>query len=526
MMATSAADSSSRSFSPSGPASGRTEPLPATRVVLPALPSAVWAIAGVVLVVLLLLAGAYGFFPDEMYFVLAGRHLDFGYVDQPPLTPIVSAAMVQLLGASPVSVRILPAFAAAIAIPLCADMARRFGGSARAQVLAAMLLAISGWTPAAHLDSTTTYDLLFWTVALWLLVQLMVSQDPGLEWKRWLGLGLVMGIALENKSVPVFLGASLAGGVVLARRWEVLRARGLWVAIAMALVMWAPNLIWQAANGWPQFAMAQSIAAGQQSVTDRIGELIDLLLLPGPFVFPVAIAGLIWLVRGSASRAWRPLGMAALIGVGLMLITAGKYYYAMGFIPLALAAGAIKLDGWLSHGHVRIKWSVFLQAAVSGAALLAIIGLPIGPPSHLRTADPGLAAESLAQIGWPEFANQVEGVAASLPPAQREHAVILTQDYSVYGALSFYGQGLPPLYSAHNSVWYWGRPPDGAAPVILVGDWSGPPPNVFTGCAVKAIVDNGLDLATPEQGTPVYVCTGTTAPWSQIWPILKHIDAS
>ena len=103
-MATSAADSSSRSFSPSGPASGRTEPLPATRVVLPALPLAVWAIAGVVLVVLLLLAGAYGFFPDEMYFVLAGRHLDFGYVDQPPLTPIVSAAMVQLLGASPVSV--------------------------------------------------------------------------------------------------------------------------------------------------------------------------------------------------------------------------------------------------------------------------------------------------------------------------------------------------------------------------------------------------------------------------------------
>ncbi|MGD0020520.1 MAG: glycosyltransferase family 39 protein [Candidatus Limnocylindrales bacterium] len=492
----------------------------------PTLPRAVWAIAGAVLLVLLVLAGAYGFFPDEMYFILAGRHLDFGYVDQPPLTPLLSAAPAQLFGASPVSVRLLPAFAAGISVPICADMARHLGGSARAQVFAASLLAISGWTPAAHLDSTTTFDLLFWTLATWLLVPLLISPDPGRDWKRWLALGLVMGIALENKSVPVFLAASLAGGVLLARRWEIVRSRGLWVAIAIALVICVPNVIWQAANGWPQFAMAQAIASGQQGGTDRIGELIDLLLLCGPFVFPVAIAGLIWLLRGSASRAWRPLGIAALIAVALMLVTAGKYYYAAGFIPLVLAAGAIKLDGWLSRGHVRLKWSVFMPAAAGGATILALIGLPILPPAQLRGADPSLAAESLAQIGWPEFATQVEGVAASLPPNQREHSVIFTQDYSVYGGLSFYGQGLPPLYSAHNSVWYWGRPPDGAAPVILVGDWGGPPPDVFTGCSVKAVVDNGLDLATPEQGTPIWVCSGTTQPWSQIWPILKHIDAS
>jgi 4-amino-4-deoxy-L-arabinose transferase-like glycosyltransferase len=491
-----------------------------------ALPRAVWAIAGAVFVVLFVLAGAYGFHPDEMYFILAGRHLAFGYVDQPPLTPILSAATAQLFGASPASVRLLPALAAGIGIPICADMARRFGGSARAQILAAVLLAISGWTPAAHLDSTTTYDLLFWTVAIWLLVPILVSPEPRRDWRRWLALGLVMGIALENKSVPVFLAASLAGGVLLTRRWEIVRARGLWAAIAIALAMWAPNVIWQAANGWPQLAVAQSIASGQQGVTDRIGELIDLLLLPGPFVFPVAIAGIVWLLRGSASRAWRPLGLAVVIGIGLMFVTAGKYYYAMGFIPLALAAGAIKLDGWLSHGHVRTKWSVFVPAAVAGATILALIGLPILPPAKLRGTDPGLAAESLAQIGWPEFAAQVEGVAASLPPAERARAVVFTQDYSAYGALSFYGQGLPPLYSAHNSVWYWGRPPDGAAPVILAGDWGGPPPRVFTGCEVKAVADNGLDLATPEQGTPIYVCSGTTKPWSQIWLSLRHFDNS
>jgi hypothetical protein len=53
-----------------------------------------------------------------------------------------------------------------------------------------------------------------------------------------------------------------------------------------------------------------------------------------------------------------------------------------------------------------------------------------------------------------------------------------------------------------------------------------PPTGRFTGCAVKAVVDNGLDLSTSVQGTPIYVCSGTSQPWSQIWPILKHIDAS
>jgi 4-amino-4-deoxy-L-arabinose transferase-like glycosyltransferase len=491
-----------------------------------ALPWAVWAMGAAVFLALMALAGGYGWFPDEMYFVLAGRHLAFGYVDQPPLTPLISAAAVQLFGASPVWVRILPALSAGISIPICADMTRRLGGSTRAQILGAALLAISGFTAAAHLDSTTTYDFLFWELATWLLIPLLVSPEPGRDRRRWLALGVLMGIALENKTLPVFLAASLAGGVLLTRRWGIVRARGLRAAIAIALAIWAPNLIWQAANGWPQFAVAQSIAAGQQGITDRIGELIDLCLLPGPFVFPVAIVGVIWLVRDSASRAWRPLGVAAVISVALMLVTAGKYYYAAGFIPLSLAAGAIPLDRWLSRGHVRIKWSVFTPAAASGAALIAIIGLPIGPPSHLRNADPGLAQESLAQIGWPEFASQVEAVAAALPPAEREHAVIFTQDYSLYSALSFYGEGLPPLYSAHNSVWYWGRPADGAAPVIVLGDWGGPPPAAFTGCTVKAVADNGLDLQTPAQGTPMYVCSGTTAPWSQIWPGLRHFDAS
>jgi 4-amino-4-deoxy-L-arabinose transferase-like glycosyltransferase len=503
-----------------------TAPDETDRGAIGGLPALVWVIAGVLVLVLLALAGAYGFHRDEMYFIIAGRHPDFGYVDQPPLTPLLSAAAAQLLGASPLAVRILPAVVTGLGILLVADMARLLGGSRRAQVFAAGLLAASGWMAAGHLDVTATFDVFFWTVALWLLIPILAAPDPRTEWRRWLALGLVMGIALENKTLPVFLGASLAGGVLLCRRWDVIRAPGLWAAMAIAAVIWLPNLVWQAANSWPQLTMAQAISSGQQAIGDRVKEIVDLLALSGPLLFPVAIVGLVWLLRCEDSRPWRALGVALVIDVVLMFVTAGKSYYAGGFIPLAMAAGAIRVDGWLSRGRVRIKWAVLAPAAIGSAVIMALIGLPIVPPEDLHgTPIPSIYSESIAQVGWQQLADQVESVANSLPADQRANAVIVTAAYGQYGALTFYGHNLPPLYSGHNSVWYWGHPADGAGPIIVVGYWrKAPPPLVFTDCAIEAAVDNGMDLPTQEQGTPIWVCRGTTAPWSQIWPQLKHIN--
>ncbi len=485
------------------------------------LPLAAWAIAGSALILLLALAGAYGFHRDEMYFILAGRHPDFGYVDQPSLTPFLSAAAAQLLGASPFAVRILPAVATAVVVLLSADMARRLGAAPRGQVLAAILVAFSGLIGAGHLDVTATFDIFFWTLALWLLVQILASSAPGNEWRLWLALGLVMGVALENKTLPAFLGVSLAGGVLLARRWDIVRSPGLWAAIAVTFVLWAPNVIWQAANGFPQVEMARHIADDVQGLGDSIKEIVLLLVLAGPFVFPVALGGLAWFLRGPESKAWRPIGFAVLLNVGLMFVTSGKSYYSAGFIPILIAAGAGPLDRWL--GDARLKMVAFAPAAVGSGAIIALLMLPLIPTRSLHsTPIPDLYKESVAQIGWPELADQVRGVVDRLPAPERAHTVIITEAYGQYGGLSFYGQGLPPIYSGHNSVWYWGRPADDATTAILVGHWGGPPP-FFKACETAAVVDNGYDLSSQEQGTPIYVCRGTIVPWSQLWPDLRHI---
>src|SRR5476649_1280853 len=101
---------------------------------------------------LLAVSGAYGFHGDEMYFVVAGQHPAFGYVDQPPLTPLLSVASVALFGVSPTAVRILPALEMGLIVVLIALIVRDLGGSRRAQVLAAITAAVSGYLGAGHLD--------------------------------------------------------------------------------------------------------------------------------------------------------------------------------------------------------------------------------------------------------------------------------------------------------------------------------------------------------------------------------------
>ncbi len=477
-------------------------------------------VVGLMFLGLLAVSGSYGFHGDEMYFVVAGQHPALGYVDQPPLTPLLSAAAVAVLGVSPTAVRVLPALEMGCVVVLVALIARDLGGSRRAQVLGAVVAAVSGYLGAGHLDTTTEPDLLAWAIIVWLLVRLLAGGDRRL----WLAVGLTTGIGLENKDTLLFLGAGLAAGLVLARRWDIIRSPWAWGAIGIALVLWAPNLAWQATNGWPQLTMASRIAG---YADDNRAQIVPLLwLFTGPLLFPVSIAGLVWILGAKAAAPWRVLGIAALVALGLVVVTGGKAYYALGSAPLFMAAGAIVIDRWLARGHVRLKVASFSAAAVLSGAFIALLTLPVLPlATYAASSLPAAVPDTANQVGWPRFVATVESVVASLPADQRARAVILTNDYSEASPLVLLGTGLPPVYSGHNSYWDWGPPPDDRTVVIHVGDWRPADWSAFfVGCQDVARIDNGLGIPNGEQGVPVSVCSGVKAPWSQMWPDLRTIS--
>ncbi|GIH46108.1 Dolichyl-phosphate-mannose-protein mannosyltransferase [Microbispora rosea] len=477
-------------------------------------------IAGLVVALLLAFSSAYGFLGDEMYFVVAGRHPAFGYVDQPPLTPLLSAASVGLLGVSPTAVRVLPAVEAALVVVLVALISRDLGGSRRAQFLAAVTAAVSGYLAAGHMDTTTGLDLLAWALVLWLAVRLLAGADRRL----WPAVGLTAGIGLQNKDTLLFLAAGLALGILAARRWDVVRSPWPWAAISIALLLWAPNLVWQATNGWPQLTMASRIAG---YAADNRAQIVPLLwLFTGPVLFAVSLAGAVWLLRSRNAVPWRAIGIAGPVALVLVVATGGKAYYAIGTAAVFMAAGSIVVDRWLVRGHAGIKGAVFTVAALVSGLLIAYLTLPVLPvATYAASTLPATVPDTANQIGWPAFVSTVKGVVAALPPDERARAVILANDYSEASALDLLGSGLPPTYSGHNSYWSWGPPPAQHTVVVHVGDWRPTDwSRFFVGCHDVARIDNGLGVPNGEQGKAVSVCTGLKSSWAAMWPGLRTIS--
>ncbi len=482
----------------------------------------VLAIAAVVVTVLLLVAGQYGFHRDELYFLVASRHLDFGYVDQPPLTPLLTGLQAGLFGTSPAAIRVLPAVAIGAVVVLAAVMARLFGGGRSAQVLAAAMVATGGgFLALGHLQSTATYDVLAWTIITALVIWLLRGADP--RW--WLLTGAVAGVGLQNKHLLVLLAVALALGLLATRRWAVFRTPWLWLAALLAFAVWAPNLAWQAAHGWPQLEMAGRIA--DRSGTENRVLLIPLqLIIAGLFTAPALVGGLWWLLRAETARRFRAIGIAYLVLLVLLLLTGGKGYYAAGLIPAVLAAGAVPLAAWVHPGRWR---PLALGAALAGnAVIVGLVSLPLLPPAVLAsTPIPSIYKENAEQVGWPELADTVGRVADRLPAAERASTVVFTGNYGEAGAIVILGpeRGLPPVYSGHNSFADWGVPPETARTVIVLGYGAETGLlRLFETVELADVFHNGFGLDNDEEGLPVFLARDPKRPWTELWEDLRHLD--
>lgn len=470
------------------------------------------AIAGAVTLVLVLFAGGYGYHRDELYFIAAGKHLDWAYADQGPVTPLLARLMTEIAPDSLTVLRLPSALAAGLIVLLTGLMARDLGGSRRAQWLAAVTSGLAVIVLFnGHLLSTSTFDLLVWTVATWLVVKAVRGGND----KLWLLVGLVLGVGLLNKPLPAFLAVGVLAGVVIAGPRRLLRSPYVWGGALIAVVLFLPFVLWQAQHGWPQLEVSASIAGGGSTSSEPWWAMIPFqFLLVSPLLAPIWITGLVQVFR---SPDLRFLGWTwALLAVAFMA-TGGKPYYLAGLLPVLIAAGAPAVMSWIDGGRARLRRLALGAALVSSAVIDPIIALPILPAD---SADVVIAMnEDVGEtIGWPELA-------ATVAQVHQPGAVILTSNYGEAGAVDRFGpeHDLPRAYSGHNAYHDWGAPPDGARPVVIVGVSAQDAERQFDGCEVRARLSNDAGVENGVYGEPVLLCDGPRKPWSQLWPELRAL---
>ena len=479
------------------------------------------AVAVGIVAILVALAGRYGYHRDELYFLEAGRHLAWGYPDQPPLTPLIARLADAVAPGSLVALRLPSALAAGTVALLTGIMARDLGGQRAAQVLAALAMGLGAVVLAVgHLLSTATFDLLAWVVVLFLVVRILRGGDERL----WLAVGVAAGVGLLNKWLPAFLLGGLAVGLLATPSARPhLRSRWLWAGGAVALALWLPNLVWQASNGWPQLEISSDLRSEEGTLGGRIEYLAFQLVFISPLATVLWMVGLAALLRRPQLAAFRPLAWAYLALLATFLVAGGKHYYLAPMYAPLIAAGAVVLERRLRPAAT----TAITVAAVVVAAIGAPIALPVLPPSTLADSPwAGPGEDALETIGWPRFVDTIARVINRLPPGQRERAVIFTRNYGEAGALRRFGRdrGLPPGYSGHNGFEAWGPPPQQARPAVVPGFPPGRLDDDFRGCRQAAIVDNGEGVDNEEQGAAIYVCDAPRVGWSAAWPRLAHLD--
>ena len=472
----------------------------------------VWWVAGGVVALLLSVAGRYGFHRDEFYFIVAGRRLDWGFVDQPPLTPLIAKIAQAINLESPFVLRILPALAIGGVAVLAASISRQLGGGTKAQVYAAVTAGGAGFALAVgHLLSTATFDYFLWTLATWILVRLLDGGDP--RW--WLGLGLTIGVGLQNKHLIGVFAVAVFVGLLATGQRRLLASPWPWVGVALAALIALPNLLWQVGNDFPQIEMARALAGRGDGpvafVLEQVGLLSIVLAVP-------AGVGLWRLLRSDSLARMRPVGIAFVLIFMVFLVSGGKSYYVAPMYPVLLAAGAL----WVEDLG-KVSQRAMLTASAVGVFIGLFISLPLLAPSSMSALD--ATGELGETVGWPELIEQVAVVYETIPLDQRTDVAIFTGSYGEAGAIDVLGPavGLPAAVSGHNNYWLWG-PPDRHGPVIGVGQIGDVIQRICPDMIQAGTISNPYGVENEEAGLPLFLCLDPVGQLADIWPDVGHYN--
>src|SRR6266436_9341337 len=396
------------------------------------------ALATAVLFIHLMTGGSYGFHRDELATLDDARHLAWGYVAYPPITPFFGWMSLKLFGASLTGFRFFAAASTSVAVILTGLMARELGGKTGSQALAASA-AIPFALGAGSLMQYVSFDYLAWVACSYFFIRLCKSRDP--RW--WLAIGGCIGFGMLTKSSMLVCALAIAAAVLFTDLRTHLRSKWLWLGVAASLLIFLPNLIWQIQNDFVSLDFLRHIHERDVRIGRTKNFLPDQLKLT-LFTFPLAIVGLWFYLASKAGRRFRAVGFLYAIPLIIFLVAKGRGYYLAPGYPVLYAGGAVFGAELIANvrpvRRISLRWLAW-TSVVTTIAFAAAYFVPIA------SVDSGWARQAFnvnadfrEEIGWPELVQKLVQIRDSLGPAKRSQFGILAGNYGEAGAINLYGK--------------------------------------------------------------------------------------
>ncbi len=471
-----------------------------------------------------LAGGRFGFHRDELATLDDARHLAWGYVAYPPITPFFARISLTLFGTSLSGFRFFAASAQAVAVVLTGLMARELGGGRGAQLVAAAA-AVPFCLASGALMQYVAFDYLFWVLTAYFMIRLLESEDP--HW--WLAIGGAIGFGMMTKYTMGFLAIGIVAGVLSTKTRRHLGSKWFWMGVGLSLLIFLPNLTWQVRHHFVSLDFLHHIH--ERDI--RWGRTKD--FLPDQLKFtllglPLWIAGLYFYLVSKEGRRFQALGWMYVVPLVLFVVAKGRGYYLGPAYPMLYAAGSIWGEGRLRS--IGRTWASVLRALV-WAALVAdifIVGAIVIPPAPVSSALWNFASKNngdlVEELGWPELVQTIAQIRDTLSAQERAHLGIMAANYGEAGAINLYGPGfaLPQAISGVNSFWQrgYGNPPPET--LIVLGFSSGFLERNFASCQIAGHNPNPYRVENEEtrDHPDIFVCRGLRQTWPDFWKDFQY----
>ena len=484
----------------------------------------------------------YGIFRDEMYYLICGQRLAFGYVDQPPMIALAARVSDTLFGHEHLwAMRLIPALAGAAKDFLTGMLAWALGGGRRAAAIAMLGVMVAGvYLGVDSFLSMNCFDPVFWMLCALALIMIVQAERGETVRNWWIVLGVSAGLGMENKISIVFFLVSVLIALLLTPQRRILASKWFAVSVLLMVLVALPNLLWQIHYHFPTLEWLHDVQNSDKDV--KLGPLAFMKaqwFMLHPFTVLLWACGVIWLLASKAARQFRFVGVAYLIFLALLMAMHGKDYYLAPIYSVYFAAGGVALFSWardrvwknalLSAYAVFLIWGCYRSLPFSIPVLSPNdfvayekkLGFtPQDTENHDATILPQFYAD---RFGWHELVAQVSTIYHSLPPDEQKITGIFAGNYGEASAINLFGPqyGLPEAISGHQNYWIWGpRGYTGREMIVINGSTPEKMNEYYASCKIAGVRDH--PLAMPWEHGNIYLCYGRKKTYAADWNDLKQ----
>jgi hypothetical protein len=436
------------------------------------------------------------------------------------------------------------------------------GGGRFAQGLAALaVIAAPIFLVFHHWLTMNAFEPLIWMACALCVVRAINNINS----KYWLWFGVLAGLGLETKYSVIFFAFGIVVGLILTSERRFLTAPWIWLGGLIALLIFLPNMLWQARHGFPFLELMSNIRqSGRDVVRGPLAFITDQGMIVNPILFPLWAGGLVWLFFDRQGRRYRLLGWTYVVMLVSFILMKGKNYYLAPAYPILFAAGAIAFEritersgqeqaidavgssalklavvqSAVRSGRFGWRWTRWLYVAIVifvGAALTPL-SLPILPvetyiryqkflgfePPKAENQKTGPLPQHFAdEFGWEDMTRAVAEVYNKLPPDERARTAIFANSYGQAGAIDYFGPkyGLPKAISNHQNYWYWGpRDYNGEIVIVLGSDGKGDREHFKT---VEVAGSTYHRYSRLDEHFDILLCRGLNQNLQILWPSTK-----